>query len=286
VVYLLDNPPARRQFRAPRRENPIGVIGVHTAENPADVTGTDSGAENVARFIAGRSDPGSYHDLVDADSRIQLVPYTAEAFHIATHGLNRRTTGLAFACRTVDWSRMDPARRSAFVRNGAAAAVEQARYHHAAGRVIVPARRITLAQALAGAPGFLAHADADPVRRSDPGSAFPWNEFLTAFAELAHPVFFPPATPPPAPPAARPPATQPTETEAIVQSLPVLRIGDRGDDVARVQGLMVAVRHRIVVDGSFGPDTEAQVMSYQRARRLKVDGIVGPQTWRSLLGVA
>src|SRR5690606_10054538 len=38
---------------------------------------------------------------------------------------------------------------------------------------------------LAGKPGFLAHGDADPGRRSDPGTEapnlFPWDEFLAFY---------------------------------------------------------------------------------------------------------
>lgn len=40
----------------------------------------------------------------------------------------------------------------------------------------------------------------------------------------------------------------------------------------------------LVVDGIFGPKTEARVKSFQRQKRLAVDGIVGPITWRALFG--
>lgn len=39
------------------------------------------------------------------------------------------------------------------------------------------------------------------------------------------------------------------------------------------------------VDGIFGSKTEAGVMAYQKAQGIGVDGIVGPQTWRKLLGL-
>lgn len=182
MAYLEDRPTTIKQYRAPRRERPVGIIGVHTAENVMDSIGPDTGAENVAAFIAKRADPGSYHDLADADSIVSLVSHANEAFHIATHRLNRRTTGLSFACRTVDWARMSPERRRAFIRNGATAAVRQALYHRQASGIVVPPRQITLAQALNGDPGFLAHASADPGRRSDPGADFPWGEFLAEFS--------------------------------------------------------------------------------------------------------
>lgn len=198
-IYLEDHPPKISQFRAPRRQNPIGVIGVHTAESIMDTVGPDTGAENVAAFIARRTDYGSYHDLVDSDSIVQLVRYENEAYHIATHTLNRRTTGLSFACRTTDWSKMSTAKRAGFLDNGAKAAARQARYHHAKKGIVVPARRITLAQALKGEPGFLAHGDADPKRRSDPGTRaphlFPWDQFLARYAHHAADLLGGPAQP-------------------------------------------------------------------------------------------
>ena len=40
------------------------------------------------------------------------------------------------------------------------------------------------------------------------------------------------------------------------------------------------------VDGEFGAKTEDAVKKYQVRRGLAVDGIVGVQTWKKLLGVA
>ena len=62
MAWLDQHPPVRRQYRDPRRAAPSGVIVVHTAENVMDAVGSDTGAENVARFIQTRADPGSYHD--------------------------------------------------------------------------------------------------------------------------------------------------------------------------------------------------------------------------------
>lgn len=62
-----------------------------------------------------------------------------------------------------------------------------------------------------------------------------------------------------------------------------LRRGHRGEEVRRVQELLRRNGHDPgPIDGIFGPRTEAAVKSFQSARRLTADGIVGPITWRAL----
>jgi len=64
---------------------------------------------------------------------------------------------------------------------------------------------------------------------------------------------------------------------------PTLRRGSRGPDVVHLQRQLgsrnPAFRWR---NGIFGPQTEAEVKAHQRRSRITVDGIVGPQTWRTL----
>jgi peptidoglycan hydrolase-like protein with peptidoglycan-binding domain len=57
----------------------------------------------------------------------------------------------------------------------------------------------------------------------------------------------------------------------------VLKAGDRGAAVARVQRLL-----RVSDDGVFGPKTERAVERFQRAHRLTADGIVGSKTLDAL----
>src|SRR5690606_2816527 len=52
-----------------------------------------------------------------------------------------------------------------------------------------------------------------------------------------------------------------------------------GPDVATWQRLLVQHGHSLVVDGDFGPKTDAATREFQSARGLVVDGIVGPITW-------
>ncbi len=62
------------------------------------------------------------------------------------------------------------------------------------------------------------------------------------------------------------------------------RLGDEGDAVRDIQDRLSALGHESDSDprAIFGPGTEAAVSSFQKAKGLDVDGIVGPDTWRSL----
>jgi len=188
-AYLAGRKLASPQYRSPRRKRLTGAIVVHTAESVLDTIGPDTGAENVAEWMTRRTDPGSYHDLVDSDSIVHLVDYDDEAFHDGTGG-NRWSLGLSFACRTTDWAQMTPAKRDAFIENGARAAARMIAHVHARTGVVVPAKRITAEQYRAGAAGFVSHGELDPGRRSDPGNKpgqFPWDQFLHRVAELTGP---------------------------------------------------------------------------------------------------
>ena len=55
---------------------------------------------------------------------------------------------------------------------------------------------------------------------------------------------------------------------------PVLKMGDTGDDVKKIQ-----TRLGVSADGDFGPGTKAAVMRFQRKEKLYADGIVGQQSW-------
>ena len=57
-----------------------------------------------------------------------------------------------------------------------------------------------------------------------------------------------------------------------------LRVGSRGTDVQELQDIANKLGGQLAVDGHFGPRTEAWVTSFQRSKKLTVDGIVGPAT--------
>ena len=58
-----------------------------------------------------------------------------------------------------------------------------------------------------------------------------------------------------------------------------LKLGSKGKAVREVQTLLGDLAQ---VDGDFGPCTRISVRDFQRKAGLKVDGIVGPDTWAAL----
>ena len=74
--------------------------------------------------------------------------------------------------------------------------------------------------------------------------------------------------------------------ESVVYDMKTLRVGDTGTQVEVLQWLL---NHKTdytsgKVDGIFGTKTLAAVRQYQKANGLTVDGIVGKNTWKKLLG--
>jgi peptidoglycan hydrolase-like protein with peptidoglycan-binding domain len=76
-------------------------------------------------------------------------------------------------------------------------------------------------------------------------------------------------------------------TELIVRALPRLERNDKGADVKRLQGLLVANGHTLpdstksdgTFDGQFGDETEREV------RKLTGSNVVDGAQWKKLLGV-
>ena len=72
-------------------------------------------------------------------------------------------------------------------------------------------------------------------------------------------------------------------TPPVVPNRPTLRFGDRGDHVSELQRRLNNKGFSVGnVTGIFGNLTLAAVRSFQQARGLVVDGIVGPITWGAL----
>lgn len=65
--------------------------------------------------------------------------------------------------------------------------------------------------------------------------------------------------------------------------LPTLSQGSDGDGVKVLQRMLNYWGYETVVDGDFGPETDAAVRAFQMGRGIPVDGLVGPVTWSALL---
>jgi len=66
----------------------------------------------------------------------------------------------------------------------------------------------------------------------------------------------------------------------------IFRLGDEGREVGDIQGRLNAldlVIDDVELEGRFGATTDAAVRSFQARRSLRVDGLVGPDTWGQLV---
>ena len=64
---------------------------------------------------------------------------------------------------------------------------------------------------------------------------------------------------------------------------PVLRRGNRGEEVRVLQALLSDKGYTVLVDGIFGDKTYEAVKAYQADHDLQVDGVVGSKTWDKLI---
>ena len=71
----------------------------------------------------------------------------------------------------------------------------------------------------------------------------------------------------------------PSSVDAPTTTLPILRRGSKGPEVAQWQSIV-----GVTADGDFGPNTEKATKSWQATHGLVNDGIVGPRTWTAALG--
>ena len=85
------------------------------------------------------------------------------------------------------------------------------------------------------------------------------------------------------------PETATTKKGDFTMEMRVLKNGCKGDDVRALQILLIGngcTCGSWGADGNFGAATETAVCNYQKKNKLTVDGMAGPQTMRSLLGVS
>lgn len=85
------------------------------------------------------------------------------------------------------------------------------------------------------------------------------------------------------------PETAETKKGDFTVEMRVLKNGCKGEDVRALQILLIGngcTCGSWGADGNFGSGTEAAVRNYQKKNKLQVDGMAGPETMKSLLGVS
>jgi len=78
-------------------------------------------------------------------------------------------------------------------------------------------------------------------------------------------------------------STTTTTTPFVATGRPVVKLGSTGDDVTALQQRLNALGYDAgTANGSFGAQTQTAVESFQKAKNLAADGVVGPTTWAAL----
>lgn len=89
-----------------------------------------------------------------------------------------------------------------------------------------------------------------------------------------------PAPEHPAPPSPAPAPPRPDTRPSRPYPGHVLKLGSPDHaNVRAVQSRLHDLGYGIMVDGSFGPQTDGIVRDFQRDQKIGVDGVVGPETW-------
>ena len=74
------------------------------------------------------------------------------------------------------------------------------------------------------------------------------------------------------------------DSAAASINLPILKLNDSGEAVRLLEQLLIcyAYLNPKEFDGKFDGDTKKAVETFQKDRKLTVDGVVGQLTWRAL----
>ena len=73
-----------------------------------------------------------------------------------------------------------------------------------------------------------------------------------------------------------------TGGDSVSDLNPVLKIGEKGFDVRKLQSKLLSIGYSTNVDGIFGNNTCKIVKEFQKDAGLVADGIVGEKTWKAL----
>jgi peptidoglycan hydrolase-like protein with peptidoglycan-binding domain len=254
--YLLDNPPASRQFYPSRQNGISGGVVIHTTEG----AGGENSAENTAGFISRRSDPGSYHCIVDSEpnAAVMLMPDDYVAFGVAASGFNSRCWMIAIAAPSAALNAESPYTQIEIDNM----AREIVGFWRRNGIDIASASQF-IGEGVKDRPGLAHHGDVQPWDRSDAWSRredrWVFDSLLLQAIERHAGVA---------------PVAPPTPTEPVpVAPDTVWGPGSTGDKVREIQKIV-----GVAQDGVYGPQTQAAVRQWQINLQIPADGVWGPQT--------
>lgn len=251
--YLYDNPPASQQFYSERQNGSSFGIVIHTTEG----VGGDNSAENTAGFISRRSDPGSYHCIVDTNSTVMMLPDEAVAFGVAASGYNSRCWMIAIAAVSADLNPDDPETQKEIKRMG-----EEICAYWQRNDVDPVASAQFIGEEVKNRPGLAHHGDVQPWDRSDAwsrrDSRWIFDSMLIQAICIAA--------------GSAPVVNPPFETPEIPESA-IYKVGSTGQKVEEIQKIV-----GVEQDGVYGPKTEKAVKVWQNKLNIESDGVWGPQT--------
>ena len=158
--YLINHPPASPQFHESRNNGLSGGVVLHTTEGG----GGYQSAEATAAFISRRSDPGSYHCIVDSEpnTAVYMMPDNYTAFGVATPGFNSRCWNIAIAANSADLNPSSPETLTEIDNMGREIVAFWAR------NSIDPTQGVRfIGNGVKDGPGLAHHGDVQPGDRSD-----------------------------------------------------------------------------------------------------------------------
>jgi hypothetical protein len=246
------------KYRRPQAPHAISKIVIHDMEAPERATI----AEDVARYFQTTTRPASVHECVDVDSYVTTADDmdSVAAAPGANHdSIHIEQPGYARQIRS-EWLDVYGVQ---MINNCA----ERVAYF--CKKYGVPVRWLSVEEVAAGKRGICDHdAISKAYKRGthwDCGPHYPVDVFMAQVtahfngtATVIKPVY---------------------KTRVLKRPMQ----NDGGNDVTILQReLNKVAQTKIAVDGDFGPKTENLVLAFQRAAKIEVDGIAGPDTRRNL----
>ncbi|MFF4417472.1 N-acetylmuramoyl-L-alanine amidase [Streptosporangium sp. NPDC001559] len=237
----------------------VSRIVIHATVSPC----VEGGAKAVARYFQSSSAGGSAHYIVDPGEVVAAVRETTVAYHAPPNtgsiGVELCDPQKGPASRWADDDHQEMLRRAAVL------------VRQVAARWDVPLRRLSVAEVRAGKRGICGHVDVSAAFKqtdhSDPGSSFPWDEFMAMVrGDEAKPI------------------KVVVRDGVALWPGRVLQVEDpmlHGEDVEAWQERLVRRGWRLDVDGWYGPQSRTVCRSWQRAVGLPVTGVVDRTTWES-----